>query len=272
MSEQAAQSILEPRLTRVQRDVFERDGFLVMRQLASAERIQNMRRIATEHLRQRNGPIEYEADTAYPGAPENRDAEGGDTPRRLLQAYDRDPAFAEWGAYPMVINIVAQLLGSTDLYLTRAHHNCVMTKHPGYSSATRWHQDLRYWSFARPELINAWLALGDETPDNGCMWLLPGSHRLQVDAERLDAAQFLREDQDANRELIDTAQPAELAPGDVLFFHAGAFHAAGRNRTDELKLSAVFTYHGPDNRPLPDTRSARTEPIHLTAGETSTLP
>src|SRR5699024_72312 len=157
--------------------------------------------------------------------------------------------------------VVAQLLGSGTLYLTRNHHNCVMTKHPRYSTATGWHKDLRYWHFQQPELVNAWLALGDETPENGCMQLLPGTHKQNFDGDLLDADQLLRDHLDINQPLIATAKTVPLAPGDVLFFHAGAFHAAGRNTTDTLKLSVVTTYHTPDNAPVPGSRSARLEPV-----------
>src|SRR5699024_5628204 len=121
---------LDPRLTDVQQMAFERDGFLVMRQLASAERVAQMRSLALNHAENWVDPIEFEADVAYPGAPTSRDAEGGNTPRRLLQAYDRAPAFAEWATDARVTAVVAQLLGSGTLYLTRNHHNCVLTKHP----------------------------------------------------------------------------------------------------------------------------------------------
>lgn len=252
---------LDPRLTEVQHSAFERDGFLVMRQLASAERVAQMRAIALEHAAQHVAPIEYEADVAYPGAPASRAAAGGDTPRRLLQAHERARAFADWTTDARVTAVVAQLLDSARLYLTRNHHNCVMTKHPRYSTATGWHKDLRYWHFERPDLVNAWLALGDETPNNGCMRLLPGTHRQDLDAERLDADQFLREDLDQNRRLIENAQAMPLSPGDVLFFHAATFHSAGRNTTDTLKLSVVTTYYTPDNAPLAGTRSARLEPV-----------
>ncbi len=250
-------------LTDVQRGAFEHDGFLVMRQLASAERLAAMRGIALEHAGTHIAPIEYEADVAYPGAPASRSAEGGQTPRRLLQAYNRNPAFAEWAADARVTAIVAQLLDSAMVYLSRNHHNCVMTKHPRYSTATGWHKDLRYWSFVQPTLVNAWLALGDETPANGCMRLLPGTHNQIFDGQRMDADQFLRQDLSENRALIDSARTAALAPGDVLFFHAGAFHAAGRNTTDELKLSVVTTYYGADNAPIPNSRSARLDPIRV---------
>lgn len=252
---------LDPRLTQAQQMAFQRDGFLVMRQLASVERVAAMRSLVLDHIEQHVEPIEYEADVAYPGAPTSRDAEGGNTPRRLLHAYDRAAVFADWATDARVTAVIAQLLDNGRLYMTRNHHNCIMTKHPRFSTATSWHKDLRYWQFQQPELINAWLALGDETKTNGCMQLLPGTHRQEIDAERLDADQFLRADSDNNKALIDTAQTVPLAPGDVLFFHAGAFHAAGRNTTDTLKLSVVTTYYTPDNAPVAGTRSARLEPV-----------
>lgn len=252
---------LQPALTPAQRSVFVRDGFLVMRQLASAERLNAMRSVVLDHVERHVAPIEYEADVAYPGAPDSRSAEGGDTPRRLRQAYDRDRLFADWATDDRLTAIVAQLLESDAVWLSRNHHNCVMTKSPRYSTATAWHRDLRYWSFETPRLINAWLALGDETPANGCMRLLPGTHRMHFNADRMDADKFLREDLAENVELIDTAEDAALAPGDVLFFDAGALHAAGANATDERKLSIVTTYYGFDNAPVPGSRSAQLDPI-----------
>lgn len=244
-------------LTARQLAAFDRDGYLVVRELADAGQVQAMRASALEQLAAQRPPLEYEADVAYPGAPVNRQAQGGNTVRRLLQAFDRDPVFHQWAQQPRVVSILTLLLRTTAVHLTRNHHNCVMTKHPGYSSATLWHQDLRYWSFAKPTLINSWLALGDETPNNGCMWLLPGSHRLPVAAEQLDEAKFLRSDLAENQALIHSAVPAELHAGDVLFFHAGVFHAAGRNETETLKLSTVLTYYGAGNHPLPGSKSSR---------------
>ena len=46
--------------------------------------------------------------------------------------------------------------------LSLAHHNCVMTKHPDFGTATGWHRDIRYWSYTRPDLISVWLALDME--------------------------------------------------------------------------------------------------------------
>lgn len=241
---------------------FARDGYQIVRGLMPAAACAQLRELAQRDLAQVAEPVEFEADTRYPGAPESRDAPGGRTVRRLLQAYARNAAFREWAAAPPIVSRLRQLLGQ-QIALSQAHHNCIMTKDPRYSSITSWHRDIRYWSYARPELVSVWLALGEERPDNGCLMLLPGTHAMDFDAERLDEAQFLRTDLAANADLLDTRINAELEPGDVLFFHCRLFHAASHNRTARTKFSVVFTYRAADNLPLPGTRSAATPDVSL---------
>lgn len=235
---------------------FDRDGYLVVRGLCREPLRQALLETSRAHLEPVLGPVEYEADVGYPGSPTHRGAEGGDTPRRLLNAYSRDDAFRCWSTGRAVGDHLRALFERQDILLSQSHHNCVMTKHPGYSSATLWHQDIRYWSFDRPELISVWLALGSETARNGALKVIPGSHRFDLDRGRLDGALFLRPELEENRSLIEDALAVELEPGDALFFHCRLFHAAGMNLTEEVKLSAVFTYHTSDNAPIPDTRSA----------------
>ncbi len=241
---------------------FRRDGYVIVRSLVSAVRCAQMRQLAQQQLAAQTGPLEYEADARYPGAPESLDAPGGRTVRRLLQAYARDALFRQWATSRAVGGRLAQLLGSR-VQLTPAHHNCIMTKAPSHSSSTGWHRDIRYWAFEKPDLVSVWLALGREHRGNGCLLLLPGTHRMEFRNDRLDAAQFLRSDLEENREMLLRQVAAELEAGDVLFFHARLFHAAGQNRTNETKHSLVFTYHAADNRPLPGSRSAARPGIAL---------
>jgi len=234
---------------------FARDGYVIVRGLALEASVTRMREVALMHLAEPRLPVEFEADTRYPGAPASLDAPGGRTVRRLLQIYARDAVFRAWALSPLIAGRLSQLLGPR-VVLSQAHHNCVMTKDPAYSSITNWHRDIRYWSFDQPELVSVWLALGEEYFRNGCLLLLPGSHRMDFQPGQLDAAQFLRTDLDQNRALLRTQIAAELHAGDVLFFHCRLFHAAGNNQTTDTKLSVVHSYHAADNHPLPGTRSA----------------
>ena len=81
--------------------------------------------------------------------------------------------------------------------------------------------------------------------------------------KRLDHELFLRPDLPENQALIDQKVPAELQPGDVLFFHARTFHAATRNHTRDPKFSVVFTFRPADNPPVPGSRSANSPELVL---------
>ncbi len=234
---------------------FQRDGFFVVRSLIPTDYLDRMNAITSRDLAAQMGDVEFEADLQYPGAPSSRDSEGGRTIRRLRQAISRDPVFIYLLKEPFLLNRLRQLLGP-HVVAPLAHHNCIMTKQPKFSSDTGWHQDTRYWSFQTPELVNLWIALGEESLHNGCLQVLPGSHLEPTRRERLDEALFLRTDLPENAALLATAQPVELKPGDGLFFHARCFHAATRNYSTETKRSVVFTFRSIENEPLPGTRSS----------------
>jgi phytanoyl-CoA hydroxylase len=241
---------------------FERDGFVVVRALGDPTRCARMRALVERHLADSVPPVEYEATTAYPGAPPTLDAPGGRTIRRLLRAYERDPVFADWMRSAAVGHRLQQLLGPR-LAMSQAHHNCIMTKAPAYSSVTGWHQDIRYWSFERPDLVSVWLALTSETIANGCLLVVPGTHRLAFRRDQYDEAHFFRTDSAENQAILSQQVPVGLEPGDVLFFHARLLHAAGHNRTTLTKLAVVATFHAIDNHPHAGSRSASLPEIML---------
>jgi phytanoyl-CoA hydroxylase len=132
--------------------------------------------------------------------------------RRLLDAYARHPRFAEWATAPEIRGWMETYFGE-EPRLSRAHHNCMMTKHPAYGSLTGWHRDARYWSFERDDLVSVWLALGSETVDNGALWLVPQSHTATFTSDRFDDAKFFRSDLPENQALIQTAASPELKTG-----------------------------------------------------------
>lgn len=247
-------------LTPAERATFERDGLLVLKGWSPPALVSAAREASARQLGAREGPLELEAEVGYPGAPASTATPGGQTVRRLLRAYDRGDAFRELSTSAALGQVLRELMlpddGSGTVLMAQAHHNCVMTKMPSYSSQTNWHQDVRYWSYQRPELVSAWFALGSETEENGCLSFIPGTHRMNFGRDRLDEQLFLRTEREDNRALLATAVTPSLEAGDVVLFHCRLFHAAGRNRTQETKFSLVCTYRAADNLALTGTKSA----------------
>jgi len=58
----------------------------------------------------------------------------------------------------------------------RVWHDQTLQKMP-WSNPTAWHLDNPYWSFFSRDAITIWIALDDATPENGCLYYLPGTHR-----------------------------------------------------------------------------------------------
>ena len=250
------------KLSETQRRQFHRDGYLVIKQLVAPATCDTMLAVTHEQLLAAQEPVEFETDVGYPGAPESFDAPGGRTIRRLRGAYDRAPVFREWATNPEQVERLQQLLAEP-VCLTLAHHNCVMTKHPHFGTATGWHRDIRYWSFARPELVIVWLALGPEDAQTGGLRFLPGSHLKDIAPHQLDELDFLRPEVAENQALFATGRQVDLQQGDVVFFHSKLFHAAGRNDSEAVKTSVAFAYRGVSNLPVPGSKSAAAGEVEL---------
>jgi phytanoyl-CoA hydroxylase len=237
-------------------------GYVVVPRFVPSQQLEYLNGVARRQLTARQEPVEFEADLQYPGAPASRTAAGGETVRRLLDAYGRDPAFAAF-AQSQRIHAWMQAYFGEAVRMSRAHHNCVMTKHPRYGSLTGWHRDVRYWSFQREELVSVWLALGREEVANGALWFVPGSHVMDFDGRQFDAAKFFRAEEPSNAAIMKGAVSPALEPGDAVLFHAKTLHSAGRNETTQVKFSLVYTYHAASNAPLAGSRSASKPELNL---------
>ncbi len=246
-----------------QLDTLRDRGYVVVPRFVRADELVRLNQAARLQLAARADPIEFEADLQYPGAPPSRTAVGGETVRRLLDAYGREPIFAARSRAPELRAWMESYFGESVL-MSRVHHNCLMTKHPRYGSLTNWHRDIRYWSFAQEDLVSVWVALGAEHIENGGLWFVPESHRLEFTADRFDEARFFRADRSDNAEVLRSAESPRLAPGDAVFFHCNTLHSAGQNHSDHVKFSLVHTFHGRSNSPKPGSRSASQAEVALT--------
>ena len=154
---------------------FNKDGFIVLRKFVDAKRCDAILEVAKRHLNQHIEPIETEfgytesskekrtQDTNYSSSDESVKVV-----RRLRQVYERDLLFTQWMEDENIRPILQQIL-KDQVVLTTAHHNSIMTKMPYVSSPTAWHQDRRYWRYSDDNLVSVWLALDDETQDNGVL-------------------------------------------------------------------------------------------------------
>jgi len=258
------------KLSYAQLQQFDKDGFIVLKAFLDVQGCDDILKVAKEHLEAYIEPIETEMGygsrskayrtevTDYNSKAEEKQI----VVRRLRQVYDRNPLFQRWMENEEIRPVLEQILHD-DVVLTTAHHNSIMTKMPHISSATGWHQDRRYWSYTDDNLVSVWLALDDETTENGVLEFIPGSHKMHFKPEQFDEKEYFSETYDANKKIIKTKVSTDLAKGDVVIFHSLLLHRANKNNTDKVKISFVYTVKGKKTKAKHGTRSAEFPEIIL---------
>ena len=148
----------------------------------------------------------------------------------------RDRLFREFIESPRILDIGRSLLGPRiDCFLSQ-----FILKNPA-AWGQPWHQDAFYFPFDRSPQVGFWLAVTQATTENGCLWVLPGSHRKPVQEHVSDRRP------NANVgyvEIVDTdfsaERPVIMAPGDLLVFHSHLMHRSRDNLSEELRAAMVY--------------------------------
>ena len=116
-------------------------------------------------------------------------------------------------------------------------------KPPGLQGQA-WHQDERFIPTRDRSLLGAWIALDDATIENGCLWVLPGSHRTGV--IHATKGHGRPDEFDPSDEAFgfddSAAVPVEVSTGDVVFFNGYLLHRSMRNRSAGARRSLVNHY------------------------------
>lgn len=123
----------------------------------------------------------------------------------------------------------------------RVWHDQALIKQP-FANPTSWHLDNPYWSFFSPNSISIWIALEDATPQNGCMYFLPGSHKLATyqNAGIGENMADLFKIYPKMAEIDSVCAP--MKAGDCSFHNGLCAHGAGANMTRRPRTAMTCAY------------------------------
>lgn len=166
---------------------------------------------------------------------------------------------------PGIINVVRALLGPE---VSNDGIPVIRTKLPGsLITSFPWHQDSQYFDQKkigqqekRTEhltMVTVWVPLIDATVENGCCWVIPGSHHWGLLDGSRGEDKNVRMDEDIEARGVDPV-PIPLKPGGALFMSNLCAHTSKVNQTNECRWSVDFRYFPtPDRADLtPAQRSA----------------
>ena len=176
-----------------------------------------------------------------------RQAEQTDDPKRLDltryrpfigQAHTKSDLLARFVKAPIYLEACEKFIGpNADLY-----YNQIVIKPPELGRSFAWHQDSGYTETDPLEYITCWTAISRTFVENGCIWIIPGSHKQGLQKHTRD---------EENSELVasftgeENAIPVEMAPGQIAIFSSLMLHKSGANTSGEVRHGYVPQYHHP---------------------------
>ena len=157
---------------------------------------------------------------------------------RKIQGLESDPLVLDFIRRDLFREICARHYGKhASISIFRV---MMMNKPAGQGTYLPWHQDAGdVWKLDRDPLVTTWVALDPATRMNGCVQVIPGSHRLGL----LSKHGSTISSDDVKRYCSDDAvKYLELEAGEALLLHNWLLHRSDVNRTGAPRRALSVCY------------------------------
>lgn len=222
-------------LTEQQREFYEENGYLVVKNFLKDEDIERWKKRFLEYCDKKIEPM--------PGTQIVRDIalakKGGsnlygESAITKVQDFNFDEELFTYCSNPDLVPYLKSFCGPN----IKSVHTMFINKPPNMGSSSRhpFHQDLAYFPF-RPadRIVAAWASLEDATKENGSLNVFPKTHKgeflkhIYPEWEgKVNKAYFGIDNYD---QYADKRVDLEMKKGDIVFFHPLLIHGSGENKT-----------------------------------------
>ena len=210
-------------LTKRQAD-FERDGYLVVQEALTAPELDELRAEATQICRGELGEIAG----VVPARPGESDEAVLSRYLCIHQPHKTSKLAESYIGHAAVVDVLVELIGPN----VKCMQSMLFIKAAG-KPGQAWHQDEDYIPTRDRSLTAAWMALDDATVENGCLQVIPGSHRHGIlwAMKENDDPEFDCNDESYGFPYADSdGVPVEVSAGSIVFFNGYLLHRSLRNR------------------------------------------
>ena len=169
-------------LSQIQQDRFWRDGYIVVDGAVAPDALTRLRQQMDDWDNESRAHTEPYGEPTVDGRPRfDMGAEhSAERPalRRINNPSEISDDFNAAMTNAPMVDMVADLIGPNVKY----HHCKINTKLPGSQTVVRYHQDFPYTPHTNDDVITAMLLLDDVDEGNGCLMVVPGTHRGTIDS------------------------------------------------------------------------------------------
>jgi ectoine hydroxylase-related dioxygenase (phytanoyl-CoA dioxygenase family) len=212
-------------------DFYREHGYLHARGVFDPAEVEEMR-AAIERILEAVAGTEHDANHTWAAVRQEAVLKG------FHNVQYHDAVFTRAVAQPRLVALLTQLLGPN----VQLHHTKMLVKPPERGAPFPMHQDHPYFPHERHTLLAASVHLDDTDEQNGCLRVVPGSHR-QGPLEPTGASNTLAVP-------LEQGTPLPAAAGDVVFFNYLTIHGSGVNASARTRRNVLFQYRDPEDPPV----------------------
>ena len=166
---------------------------------------------------------------------------------------DRLPGYYDLMSNPKIVDAVEGLIGP-EIFANPVYN--VRPKVPKVAAgAVPWHQDKSYWPEANANpVITVWIPLVDATEVNGCLHIIPRTHKKRViehHAETYTGTGYTEVALDYVQRRQRDVISLPLEAGGAILFNDRLVHSSTPNNSDHVRWSVDLRYQPTDQDPMP---------------------
>lgn len=224
-----------------QKTLYEDDGYLVLPELLDQAELATLRAALADVLREADGLTESNAKFSIVRS----DDGARQVVRRIFSPIAHHQAFYDLVFNPKIVDVVENLLGP-DIQL---HHTKLNLKPPSKDARFEWHQDYPFFPHTNFDLLAVMIMLDDSTEENGCLKIIPGSHKWGP-RNHMFARDGAFSSQLEDRSVLDDPSRWKTVPvpaGGMELHHCNMLHSSGPNRGTHPRSAIVIQYRAADN-------------------------
>jgi phytanoyl-CoA hydroxylase len=229
-------------LTGAQRAAYDRDGFIVVPDVFSADDVAELRRVTDEFV------AASATVTANDSIYDLEDTHSADEPRvrRLKAPHAIHPVYMRASRYPKIVELLTDLWGSL-----RFDTGKLNMKSAGYGAPIEWHQDWAFYPHTNEDLAAVGIMIDDVDMENGPMMVVPGSHKGPIHDHHGPDGRFCGAMDPENCDIdLSGAVPCLGKAGSITIHHVRAVHGSATNFSGRPRRFPLFQYRAAvANRP-----------------------
>ncbi|MBI3852743.1 MAG: phytanoyl-CoA dioxygenase family protein [Verrucomicrobia bacterium] len=136
---------------------------------------------------------------------------------------------------------IAEFFIGPNIALFASHYIC---KPPRDGKCVLWHQDGSYWPLEPMEVVTLWLAVDDSLSENGCLRVIPGTHKMELHEMRKRREEANVLDSEIDPSLVDESKSVECAlkRGGVEVHHPNTIHGSRANHSPLRRCGLTIRY------------------------------